>query len=194
MKVLQVQDLFRNVVGRWSASWRTALACAVAAELSWSLAHHVLGHERPVFAAVAAVVCLSPGLPSHVQQGIGIIIGVTIGVGVGEIGLALTGLDRAVLVCVVTFVAMMLAITFGSAPVIAIQAGVSALLVLVLGPVTAGTARLLDVGVGTGVGLLFSQFLLARGPMQTLADVVRAMIAGVATGFHAAVNIARGLR
>ena len=42
-----------------------------------------------------------------------------------------------------------------------IQAGVSAILLVALGPATEGFLRMADVAVGAAVGLLFSQVLAA---------------------------------
>ena len=64
----------------------------------------------------------------------------------------------------------------GQAPVIAIQGGVSALLVIALGPTTAGPTRLADALVGTGVALLFSQVLLTPDPVRIIDDAVRRML------------------
>jgi len=62
---------------------------------------------------------------------------------------------------------MMLASSFGLGAVVPIQAGVSALLVIVLGPETAGYARLLDVLIGAAVGLVFNRLLLMWAPVRT---------------------------
>ena len=51
-----------------------------------------------------------------------------------------------------------------------IQAAVSAVLVLALGPASAGVVRLLDVLAGTAVGLLFSQVLLTPDPVRLLDE------------------------
>jgi uncharacterized membrane protein YgaE (UPF0421/DUF939 family) len=118
-------------------------------------------------------------------------LGVTTGIVVGEVALLLQGVDWAVLVCAVTFLAMMVAISFGSAPVMPIQAGVSALLVLILGPATAGTARLLDVGVGTAVGLIFSQVLLTPNPVGLVEDAARRVLEAVADGLRQGIEALR---
>ena len=57
----------------------------------------------------------------------------------------------------------------------AIQSGVSALMVLTMGAVTAGPERILDVLIGTAVGLSFSQILLTPDPMKVDLDGLRAL-------------------
>src|SRR3954454_17206931 len=59
------------------------------------------------------------------------------------------------------FVSMMAASSFGLGPVVPIQAGVSVLLVLTLGPETAGYIRMIDVLIGAAVGAVCGRFLSA---------------------------------
>ncbi len=68
--------LIQRISFRWSSAWRDALASAIAAALAWVLAKYLFGHVHPVFAAISAVVCLAPGLPSHGKQAIGLMVGV----------------------------------------------------------------------------------------------------------------------
>jgi uncharacterized membrane protein YgaE (UPF0421/DUF939 family) len=59
------------------------------------------------------------------------------------------------------FVSMMAASSFGLGRVVPIQAGVSVLLVLTLGPETAGYTRMIDVLIGDAVSAVFGRFLSA---------------------------------
>ena len=68
-------SLIDKVQTRWASGWRDALASAIAAALAWVLAKHLFGHAHPVFAAISAVVCLAPGLPSHGKQAVGLMVG-----------------------------------------------------------------------------------------------------------------------
>jgi uncharacterized membrane protein YgaE (UPF0421/DUF939 family) len=56
---------------------------------------------------------------------------------------------------------MVAASSFGLGPVVPIQAGVSVLLVLTLGPETAGYIRMIDVLIGAAVGAVCGRFLSA---------------------------------
>ena len=75
-----IDSLVEKIKTRWASGWRDALASAIAAALAWILAVHFLGHEHPVFAAISAVVCLAPGLPSHGKQAVGLMVGVATGI------------------------------------------------------------------------------------------------------------------
>ncbi len=98
--------------------------------------------------------CLAPGIPSQIRQGLGLIVGVTVGILVGELALLIPADLAAVRMASATFVAMMIAAAFGMAPVVTIQAGASAMLVLLMGPQVAGLARFLDVLIGASTGLI----------------------------------------
>lgn len=137
------------------------LAATAAAALAYWLARVVLGQQQPIFAAITAIICLSPGIPSHFRQAVYLMIGVSIGIVIGELVFllpeSLGGYDIGELrVAVAIFAAMTIATALGSPPVVPIQAGVSALLVILIGPQAAGLARYLDVLLGTLVGLLFA--------------------------------------
>ncbi|WP_343313653.1 FUSC family protein [Brucella sp. BE17] len=165
-----------KIVQQWSVSWRDALVASCAGGVAWLIAQWLLGQPLPIFAMVTAVICLAPNLPNHAKQAVSVMIGVTTGVVIGEVSLLLPDTIPVLHMSAVTFIAMVLATTFGLAPSIAIQSGVSALLVMVMGPQVAGVTRLLDVAVGAGVGLLFSQVLLTPDPVRLIDRAVRGLL------------------
>jgi uncharacterized membrane protein YgaE (UPF0421/DUF939 family) len=65
-------------------------------------------------------------------------------------------------------------------PVIAIQGGVSALLVLALGPAAAGAPRFLDALAGTAIGLIFSQLLLTPDPARLIESAAASLLRDIA--------------
>ena len=172
------------VLGRWRSAWREALAAAAAAGLAWWLARELLGHPHPTFAAVTAIICLAPGLPSHGRQAVHILLGVITGILIGEASLLLLpNMAPELRIAGTAFLAIMAALCFGSAPVIAIQASVSAVLVIALGPAMAGTIRLEDVLLGTAVGLTFSQVLMTPDPRAALDAAARRVWWPLGLGF-----------
>lgn len=189
----------RLLSSRLRLAWRDALASAIAAGIAWVLAVWLLGHPRPLFAAVSAIVCLSPGLPSHGRQAVGLMLGVATGIVIGELALLLPegmlvpeGLSLLRLVSA-TFLSVVIAASFGQPAVVPIQAGVSAVLVLALGPESAGFTRMEDVAIGVGVGLFFSQVLLTPDPVQLVDAAADELLMRLARAFHdaAAAAIAR---
>lgn len=183
--------MLNTLAGRLSLAWRDAVASAIAAGIAWVLAVWLFGHPHPVFAAVTAIVCLSPGLPSHGRQAVGLMLGVATGIVVGEVALILLpegflvpeGLSLLRLT-VATFLSILIAAAFGQAAVVAIQSGVSAVLVLALGPHSAGLVRLEDVGVGVVVGLVFSQVLLTPDPVEQIDTAADELLRRLAAAFE----------
>jgi uncharacterized membrane protein YgaE (UPF0421/DUF939 family) len=154
-----VAQLAARFFERESDAWREALASALGAALSWVLAQQLLGHQQPVFAAISTIVCLSPGLPSHTKQTMGLLLGVATGIVIGEPSLVLPNDIALLRITLAAFLSMIVAASYGLTAVVPIQAGVSAILITVFGPGTDGPNRMLDVAVGAAVGLLFSQML-----------------------------------
>lgn len=76
--------MVKTLLDRVRAAFTRALAAALAAAFAFWVAHRWLGHPQPVFAAISALICLAPGIPSHVRQGLGLMVGVTIGILVGR--------------------------------------------------------------------------------------------------------------
>lgn len=152
--------MLKTLLDRVRAAFTRALAAALAAAFAFWIAREWLGHSQPVFAAISALICLAPGIPSHVRQGLGLLVGVTIGILVGEIALFVPHDFAEIRLASATFIAMILASMFGLPPVVPIQAGASAMLVLLMGPQLAGFVRFVDVVVGvvTGMAVAFVFF------------------------------------
>lgn len=148
----------RTVYDRWRSAWREVAAATVAALLAWVVAQRLFGHAHPIFAAVIAVVVLGPGIASHQRQAWGLVVGVAIGIAVGELALLIPVAPAAMAIGL--FLSMMIAASFGIGPVVPIQAGVSLLLVLTLGSETAGYVRMIDVVIGAVSGLICGRLFI----------------------------------
>lgn len=171
----------RAVWSYWKQGWPDALACALAGALAWLVARALFHHPQPIFASVAAVVCLAPGVPSRAGQAVNMMLGLVTGIVVGEAVLQLAPpMPTALLIAIIVFLAIMAAICFGLLPVIAIQGGISALLVFALGPEAAGAARFVDALAGTAVGLLFSQLVLTPDPARMIERAASQLLRAVA--------------
>jgi uncharacterized membrane protein YgaE (UPF0421/DUF939 family) len=179
-------DSAARVTARLSGAWPDAAASAVAAALAWMLAVWLFGHPHPVFAVVTAIVCLGPGLPDHGKLAVHQIVGVATGIIVGELALITPNEDPLLRVSLAAFFAILIASCYGLGAVVPVQSGVSAVLVLALGPATAGTTRLFDVAAGTAVGLLFSQVLMTPDPARLLDRAAAGLLARLHAAFRAA--------
>jgi uncharacterized membrane protein YgaE (UPF0421/DUF939 family) len=182
---------FAPPLRRWSQAGIDVLKSAGAAGLAWTIAQRALGHQEPFFAAIAAVVCLSPGVVSHGKQAIGMLVGVTIGITVGEMALQISGFDPALRIALVTLIAMMAAATFGLSAVMVIQAGASAILVVASGEANAGLDRLTDAFIGGMLGLTSSQLLFTPDKLGALNDEARHLFTAIGNGLETSAKALR---
>ena len=160
--------LWRILFDRWRSSWREVVAATIAALLAWMVAQDLFGHPHPLFAAVIAIVSLGPGITSHRKQAWGLVLGVATGIVIGEIVLFIP--NPVVAMGIGVLISMMIACSFGMGPVVPIQAGVSLLLVLTLGVETAGYVRMVDVVIGTVIGLVCGRLLLTPNAETHITD------------------------
>ncbi|WP_454692223.1 FUSC family protein [Achromobacter aloeverae] len=161
---------------------RDALATALACAVAWLLAVRLWGHQHPTFALVSAVVCLAPGVPSHLKQARNLVIGCALGIVMGELMWQLPDTYPLVRMSVGMFFAILAGAVIGPTPVVPIQAGVSVALVLAMGPGTAGGTRLLDVLLGAAVGLLFSQVLFTSNPFKDIGRAASDFLLQIGNG------------
>src|SRR5690606_31980113 len=118
----------RELRRRWARLAATApaiLQCAVAAGLAWLVAAELLGHPRPFFAPVAAVICIGVAAGRRLPRLVELVAGVSLGVGVGDLLVLRIG-SGAWQIALVVALAMAVAVFLGSGTVLTIQAASSA--------------------------------------------------------------------
>jgi uncharacterized membrane protein YgaE (UPF0421/DUF939 family) len=150
-------------------SW-PILQTAVAAVVAWYLATLLVSEDTPVFAAIAAVVSLGATYGQRPERAVELVGGVVLGVGlagllIGAIGSGPMQLGLLVLL------AMGAAVTLGGGPVLVTEAAVSASLLVLLEPTSAGLApsRLIEAVVGGGVALAVSALAFPPNPVLLVA-------------------------
>ncbi|MFI7698761.1 aromatic acid exporter family protein [Nonomuraea sp. NPDC049480] len=160
--------------------------CAVGAALAWLVAKDLLGHSRPFFAPIAVVVCIGVGLGQRLRRVVELVVGVSLGVGVGDLLVSWIG-SGAWQIALVVALAMVVAVVLDSGSLIVLQAGSSAVLVATLLPPTGtgGIDRMLDALVGGLMGLAAVALLPASpkalatrhamGMFDALAGALRAI-------------------
>ncbi len=107
----------------------------MAASVAYFLAVIVLGHERPFFAPVAAVICLGVALEQRWRRAAELVFGVAVALMVADLLVLVIGTGAARIGAVV-LLAMTAAVFFGARPLLVNQAAISAVLVVVLQPPT----------------------------------------------------------
>jgi uncharacterized membrane protein YgaE (UPF0421/DUF939 family) len=151
-------------------SFGAVVQAAVAAALSWLIAHRALGHPQPFFAPIAAAISLST---SHIQRSRRIaqmVAGVLLGIGIAEVLTPLLGVSTAAL-GVIVLVTMVLTIAvgfgfFGDGMMFPNQAAASAVLVVAVHKHGTGAERAIDVLVGGAVAFVLGVGLFPANPLS----------------------------
>ena len=158
---------------RLRANGWSVVQSAVAASAAYLLAVFVLGHERPFFAAIAAVVSLGVTLGQRARRAVELVFGVAFGLMVADLLVLVIGTGVAQ-IGVVVLLAMAAAVFFGGGPLLVNQAAISALLVVVLQPPNEAfdPARFLDALVG-GVVALVVNYLFPINPERLVEKAAR---------------------
>ncbi|ACQ81656.1 conserved hypothetical protein [Beutenbergia cavernae DSM 12333] len=184
----------RQGVVRVRTAFVPVLWASLAAGVAVAIAYVGLGHTYPFFAAIAAWVCLgfSPDVqPRRVGE---LALGVSLGVGLGELFAHLFG-TGPVQIAVVLFLAALVARFLDAGQMFTTQSGVQAIVVVGLPAIAVSSGpvgRWTDALIGGGVALLFSAFLpgdprtrpraLGREVLLELADVLGALTEGLRLG------------
>jgi hypothetical protein len=167
----------RTRLDRLRAAWRSILQAGVAAGLAWIFATEVLGHDRPFFAPVAAIITLGLTVSERGRRAWEVTVGVALGIAVGDLLVLGIGVGAAQLSLVV-MLASALAIFLGSGQMLASQAAVSAALVATLQPPTDGVTfdRFIDALTGGSVALLVNALVLPADPVAMVRAPLRALV------------------
>src|SRR3954470_12161363 len=152
---------------RVQLAWRSVLQTAIAAPVAYLIATEVVGHPRPVFAPVAAIIPLGITGGQRRRRAVELALGVAVGIAIADLLVLLTGPGVGAIALVV-LLAMSAAVFLGSGQIFANQAAVSAVLVAVLQPPGNGLsgARFVDALIGGGIALLVNSLVLPADPLR----------------------------
>ncbi|WP_405064049.1 FUSC family protein [Kribbella sp. NBC_01505] len=170
----------RRRLERWRDRIFFIAQCALAAGVAWALARYVVGHKQPFFAPVAAMVCLGFSFGQRLRRVAEVMVGVAVGVGVGDLFVRFFGTGVPQIVFVIAL-AMSIAVLLGAGTLMATQAGVQAAIVTTLLPNPgAGFDRWLDAVLGGVVALAAATIAPAaaiRRPRQQASEVLNELSA-----------------
>src|SRR3954454_16520777 len=165
----------RRRIDRWRSRTFFIAQCALAAGAAWAIARYVVGHKQPFFAPVAAMVCLGFSFGQRLRRVAEVMVGVAVGVGVGDLFVRFFGTGVPQIVFVVAL-AMSVAVLLGAGTLMTTQAGVQAAIVTTLLPDPgAGFSRWLDAVLGGLVALAAATIAPAaaiRRPRQQASGVL----------------------
>jgi uncharacterized membrane protein YgaE (UPF0421/DUF939 family) len=161
--------------------------CGVAAGLAWLAATALVHHQSPFFAPIAGVIVLGASTGHRLRRTVELILGVAVGIFVGDLLIGLIGVGPAQLGLVVAL-AMAVALFVGSGTPLVTQAGSSAVLIATLYPPGRGVyyTRWFDALIGGLVGLGVHALLLPLNPLSTMRKATRPVLAGLAGGLDEA--------
>ncbi len=150
----------------------TLLQTSVASGLAWYIANDVLHHRQPFFAPIAAAVCLSISNVLRAQRAVQMMIGVTLGIGIGTamVGLFGTGpVSVGADVLIALSIAVLIGRGFiGQGMMFANQTVVSSILVLALYRTGVGYERISDALIGGFLAIMFAVLLFPADPLKVL--------------------------
>ncbi|MGC4850399.1 FUSC family protein [Micromonospora sp. DT15] len=151
-----------------------AVQAGLAAGLAYLISHKVLGNPQPVFAPISAVGTLAASVGQRFRRTVELIVGVGVGVFVGDLLIYLLGTGAWQLGLVVT-VAILLTIFAGASVAIVIQAAATAVLIVTLSPSTQNLEipRFVDAFLGGGIALLVTAVLLPLNPLRVINRAAR---------------------
>jgi uncharacterized membrane protein YgaE (UPF0421/DUF939 family) len=194
---IDLPTMLRRGLARAAESWQPVGLAALAAALAWLVAHRLLGHPQPFFAPIAAAIALSTSWIQRARRTIQMVVGVLLGIGIGEGLVAIFGTSTIAL-GVIVFATMSAARFtgggfFGEGMMFANQAAASAILVLTLHRHGTGGERVLDAIVGGAVAFVLGVVLFPAHPLAILATAERSMLGVLAdTLDRVAARIAAG--
>jgi uncharacterized membrane protein YgaE (UPF0421/DUF939 family) len=195
--VLRSRASLRDRVRRVRVSVWLALQAGLAAGLAWFVAHDLVGHPAPFFAPIAAVVTLAVSVGQRLRRAVELVVGVALGIGVGDLLIGWIGTGPAQIAAVVAL-AITVAIFLGSGSALVTQAATSAVLVATLTPPGTGSSlpRFVDALVGGVVGLAVMAVLLPTNPLTLVSratdPVLRLLADGLADTAAALTDRDRG--
>lgn len=145
----------------------------MASSLAYFFAFYVVGHQRPFFAPIAAVICLSVTLGKRRRRVLDLVFGVAVGLTIADVIVRFIG-TGTVQIGVVVLLAMVAAVFFGGGVLLVNQAAISALLVVLLQPpdTVFSPNRFIDALVGGGVALAIN-YLFPVNPERLVEGAAR---------------------
>jgi uncharacterized membrane protein YgaE (UPF0421/DUF939 family) len=167
---------------RIASGVRPILHTSVAAAAAWLVATELLDHPQPFFAPISAVITLGLTVGQRRRRAAEIAVGVAVGIAIADALVQAIGTGTWQ-IGVITGLAMVGATLVGGGPLLASQAGASAVLVATLQPPDGGFDfdRFVDALTGGVVALLVSSLLFPVNPLRLVQESVGPLLQRLAT-------------
>jgi uncharacterized membrane protein YgaE (UPF0421/DUF939 family) len=176
---------FSDRLRRVRGSLLFAVQAGIAAGIAWLIANDALGHQRPFFAPIAAVIALNVSVGQRLRRTIELVVGVALGILVGDSLIYVIGTGPWQISLSVAM-AILAAVFGGGGPTVIGQAASSAVLVATLAPPSSGIYynRFIDALIGGVVGLLVMALLLPVNPLTVMSKAARPAFEALAEGLR----------
>jgi uncharacterized membrane protein YgaE (UPF0421/DUF939 family) len=152
------------------------LQTAIAAVGAWYLAKLLLPESEPVFASVAAVVCIGATYGERRHRAVELTGGVVLGITIADLLVLAIGTGPLQLGLLVVL-AMGTAVVMGGGAILVTEAAVSAILLVLLEPASSGLlpVRLFEVLIGGGLALGISALAFPQDPVLLVGRSVQSI-------------------
>lgn len=149
-----------------------AVQAGLAAALAWVAAREVLGSQQPTFAPLAAVGVIGSALGNRARRAVELIIGVLVGIAVGDLIVAALGTGPWQ-TGVIVFLAITPVVAARGSGALVVQAGGTAVLIATLTPISPDLElpRTANALIGGAVGLLVVLVLAPLNPVRAVRRV-----------------------
>jgi len=178
-RLRKLGDRLRRRLDTFGLVAPSIVQCAVGSALAWVVAVQLLGHAHPIFAPIAVMICVGVGLGQRLRRLVELVVGVSLGVGVGGLLVGWIGSGPWQLALVIAL-AMGVAALLNTGELFVSQVGSSAVLVamLVPGEDASGLERMADTLTGGVIGIA-AVALLPASPLT----IVGRHLSGVLDAF-----------
>lgn len=175
---VHVRVTLRNGLRRATQSLPAVIQIVIAATVSYSIAHYLLGHPVPFVAVAVTITSLGLTRDARPRRVFDNALGVAIGITLSELLIVVVG-KGVWQIALVMLVVMLVARAFSANPAFAVAATVqSAIVVIIPGPSGLVFTRTIDAVVA-GVVALAATALIPRNPNRDAARERRRLFAAV---------------
>ncbi|GAA1419032.1 hypothetical protein CDUR_12145 [Corynebacterium durum] len=154
-----VNSLYAGLL-RVRRSWLGIVQVSVAAGAAFWVAKNLFGHPLPFFAPMAAIIVLGLTGGDRIRRAIELVVGVSLGVGLGDFIISWVGSGTWQIMVAVTL-SLVLATLVDKGPLVANQAAFGSILIATILPpgTSGGTDRMSDAFIGGMVGLIIMSLI-----------------------------------
>ncbi|MEO3742834.1 FUSC family protein [Plantactinospora sp. B5E13] len=181
-RISQLAKEFRRrsratVKDRWHAvrfNLLLSVQASVAAALAWTASHELLGNPSPVFAPISAIGTIASSVGQRFRRTVELIIGVAVGIGLGDLLVLLAGRGAWQLGLIV-LLSIVVTIFLGGGPAVVTQAAATAVLIVTVMPSMSNVEapRVIDALIGGAAGLVVIALVLPLNPLRVVDRAAR---------------------